>query len=125
MRALVHTLVLLFWTCETQALSLLFSREEEAQVLDYLGQMQPNQERLEETGPILSGLLFFSPSNWCLWINGKKCTPNECDPRYQILHVSRQEVRLKSEGGSLILTPRLSQNTFQEVPSQGHLDPVD
>lgn len=125
MKPFFCALLFFFWTGEARSLSLLFSSEEEAHVLHSLGRGQPNSESVEEREPALSGLLFLSPSDWCLWLDGKKCTPKACDSRYQILRVSRQEVLLKSEGVSLTLKPKLSQKTFQEAPSQDLLDPVE
>lgn len=118
--------IALLFPASIKALSLLYSPEEEKEVLSYLQQQMKENQKSEEP-LILSGFFYISPTRWCLWFNGKKCTPQECDPRYHIEHVTVKSVTLRIDDRTdfITLNPGNSIKTFQDTSGNPASNPVD
>lgn len=115
-------LIVLLSSSSGKTLSLLYSPEEEKEVLSYL-QQQVQKEQQAEEHLTLSGLFYLSPARWCLWLNGEKCTPQDCNPRYRIEHVTAEGVTLRIDNRPDLVT--IKPGALQDTSGNSSADPVD
>ena len=67
----------------------------------------------------LDSLMYFEPSRWIFWLNGKKWTPETREPNIEVLSVTQDSVTLalvseRESGAKRIVTLRVSQSASAE-----------
>ena len=61
----------------------------------------------------LDALVYYSPGNWKLWLNGQEVTPSTVTPRYAVISVDATQVTLREQLGE-------QSRTYSLAPSQSY-----
>jgi len=82
-------------------------------------QEQGQQTSNNPSRTTLEALLYYSPTDWRVWLNGRMFTPETFDPNLTITAVTAQEVTLRQQLGSqsrsFTLTPYQSYDWAEDI----------